>query len=147
MNIPVDSVGAAQMNPADLPTVDQIHHLLPGVFADTFATTTAAVRKLIYCAKNAGVVKGFKVGVTVAAVGDSTITLDLFKNGTTVLSAAKTVNAGHGTTAQDASLSGTPATLIYAAGDRFEASVTISAGTGTLPKGAYGVAFFDEVFI
>lgn len=97
--------------------------------------TAAAETRSLYRAVLPGTVLNVIVGSIAAAIGDSTVTVDIKKNGTTILSSPVTLNSSN--TARvgvAATLSGTPALV---AGDWLETVVTVSAGTGTLPTGLF----------
>jgi hypothetical protein len=83
----------------------------------------------------------FRCGPVAAAVGDSTATVDLYKNGASILSAGVLIDSGD---AAFAVLTGSISSAAYVAGDVFEVVITISAGTGTLPQGVWGQPTFRE---
>ena len=92
-------------------------------------------------AKSAGVVDSFRAGSIAAAVGDSTVSVELKKNGTSVLAAAIALDNANTAYVPEAGSVNTPA---YVAGDVFTVQVSISAGTGTLPQGVFASAVFQE---
>jgi len=107
------------------------------------STANAAVgRLLIHRAKAAGTLIAFDVGSVTAATGDSTTTVDLKKNGSTVLTGTIQLDSGNTAFVTEA---GTFTATPYVAGDVFEFHITaVSAGTGTLPKGVFGTLSCDE---
>lgn len=112
--------------------------------AGLVTTTATAERKIFHLAYQDGVITSVRIGVADAAVGDSTVTVDILKNGTTVLSAPITLtNADLDYTFQTAGLS-TPGGVSFDEEDYLEASVTVSAGTGTLPKGVHAAVVVTE---
>lgn len=101
-----------------------------------------AVTKPIHVAYGAGTVVAVRVGSVVAATGDSTATIDVKKNGTTILSGAVVLDNANTAYISEA---GTISVPSYDAGDVFTAVVTVSAGSGTLPTGLFvDVAFNEE---
>jgi hypothetical protein len=126
-----DPLAAAKTRHRHLRTQRQAH-----------GTAATAERRVVHVAHAAGTVSAFRVGPVVAAVGDSTATLDLYKNGTTVLSGTVVVNNSK---AAYSKTTGTVSSAAYVAGDVFEVVQTISAGTGTLPQGVFADAVFDEL--
>lgn len=98
-------------------------------------TAATAETRTLFVARRAGTLNEVAVGSIVAAIGDSTCTLDVKKNGTTVLAAAIVLNNSR--TARTAVLGSISGGGTFAAGDWFEVVITISAGTGTLPTGVY----------
>lgn len=105
---------------------------------NTAATTET---KVIHVAYGAGTVIAFRAGSIAIAVGGATVTLDLKKNGTTVLSAVITLDTGNVARVAEA---GTVSVTAYAAGDVFEVVATATAGGGTLPTGLFAHAVFNE---
>lgn len=97
----------------------------------TVATTTVVLHN-VYGA-TATVVAAF-AGSVVAAIGDSTVTVDIKKNGTTILTAVITLDSGNSAYVKE---SGTVTVPAGVAGDVYTAVITATAGTGTLPTGFY----------
>lgn len=79
----------------------------------------------------------FEAGVVVPCIGDSTIDVDLLKNGTTVLSAPITLNSTH--TARQIVL-GTIVDTDAVADDVYEIDIVATIGTGTLGLGLFAYA-------
>lgn len=97
--------------------------------------TAAAATVVLHVVQEAtAVLHAVKCGSIVAAVGDSTVTIDIKKNGTTVLSA--TVQLDNANTAYIVE-SGTISVSTAVVGDVYTAVITVSAGTGTLPTGLF----------
>lgn len=139
---PVQSLGNADFNPADPLTVDKTYHKYTPPFSQNATTVASADQKTVHVAKASGVVSGFQVGNVTKAIGDSTATFDLLKNGGTVLNAPVVLNNASANYTPQVGAITAPGT--YVAGDVFEVKITISAGTGTLPKGVYAQPTFDE---
>ncbi|TXH48570.1 MAG: hypothetical protein E6Q97_24495 [Desulfurellales bacterium] len=105
---------------------------------------TAAVdeTRILHVAREPGVVEEFVAGSIAKAVGDATCTVDLRKNGTTVLTAVITLDSGNTNRVPEAG------TLIadpsYVVGDVFEVVIDGTIGTGTLPTGVFCCAKFRE---
>lgn len=129
-----ESVGSTQFSSADPLAVAKQVHQYNRSFAQNHGTAAAAQRQVIHVAQGAGTLVSFGGGITVACVGDSTITINLYKNGSTILSSTVTITSSNAANAvEEATFSSAP----YSAGDVFEAVVTVSAGTGTLGQGAF----------
>lgn len=139
--MPTATVGNSEINPADPIGVDKQVHQYNNCLGDPRATSIATTTgRFIYRARGAGTIREFSVGVIVAGVtwaGGGEAEVDLLKNGSTALSSTITID---GATAalesgqQSAGLAGGGA---YTANDVFEVAVTVTAGTGTVPKGLY----------
>jgi len=83
----------------------------------------------------------FTAGSVAAAVGDSTCTVDLLKNGTTMLSAVITLDNAN--TAR-VSESGTLSVTSLVVGDLIEIKFNATIGTGTLPTGVFATVRLKE---
>jgi hypothetical protein len=94
----------------------------------TAATETVG----LHIATAAGTVHAVRVAVIGAAIGAATVTVDIKKNGTTILTSVVTVNSG---TAARTAVTGLLSVTAFAAGDVFEAVIVATAGGGTLPTG------------
>lgn len=97
-------------------------------------TTATAETRTLHVAHASGTLVAFRAGSIAIAAGAATVTVDLKKNGTTVLSAVITLDSGNtARVSEDATLSVTS----YAAGDWFEIVTTATAGGGTIPTGFF----------
>ena len=98
-------------------------------------SATVAETKVVHVVSGtAGTLKAIRAGVATACIGDSTITVDVHKNGVTVLNAAITIDSGD---AAYALVDGVIDTATLAADDVLEVVVTVNAGTGTLGQGLF----------
>jgi hypothetical protein len=140
--LPADCVTDTNVNGSSPLAAAKTRHRHLRTLAQAHGTAATAERRVVHVAHAAGTVSAFRVGPVVAAVGDSTATLDLYKNGTTVLSGTVVVNSSK---AAYSKTTGTVSSAAYVAGDVFEVVQTISAGTGTLPQGVFADAVFDEL--
>lgn len=140
MTISADSVGDEEMNVADPIGVDKQRHQYALTFSQVHASAATAERRVLHVANGAGELDTIVAGITVATVGDSTVTVNFYKNGSTILSAPIVID----TNVAYAEEAGTFASAPYSAGDVFEVVVTVAANTGTLPRGLYVSVIFDE---
>lgn len=91
----------------------------------------------------AGTLKSVMVGSVDKAVGDSTVDVDILKNGVSVLTAAVTLNSSNTDYVAVAGSINTAATTV---GDVFEVEIDATAGTGTLPKGVFvSLEFLERI--
>lgn len=141
MVIPSNAIGDSQVNPASPIAAEKLEHQYNKQVEQKHTETAVAERRIIHVAYAAGTLEQFQAGCTVANIGDSTVTVDLLKNGSSILSAVPTIDSGD---AAFALVLGTISSAAYVAGDVFEVSITVSAGTGTLGKGTFGNALFRE---
>jgi len=110
-------------------------------YAQESATTGASESRVIHVAHADGTIVAFKAGNVVACAGASTITFDLKKNGSSVLTAVITINSSKAAReVVEAVLSSTS----YVAGDVFEVAIVATVGGGTIGKGAFCEFIADE---
>lgn len=125
---------------AAIGTAKQVHqHRATYSQPNTTATTET---RIIHCVRGlTGTIKEIAAGSIVANVGAATVTVDLRKNGTTVLSSVITLNNTH--TARQ-NVTGTIAGATVAAGDDLDIVITATAGGGTLATGVFVALTVDE---
>jgi type IV pilus biogenesis protein CpaD/CtpE len=104
----------------------------PG-YSQPNSAATAETRTL-FVARRSGSVNEVVAGSIAKAVGDSIVTVDVRKNGTTILAAVITLDNAN--TARVVEL-GSVTSSAFVAGDWFEVVITATANTGTLPTGVF----------
>lgn len=142
--LPANSVGDNQFDADDPLSTTNQRHQHRGRLTQAHGTAATDERRVVHVARAAGTVTGVQAGAVVAATGDSTVTVDVLKNGTTVLTGVITLDSGD---AAYAEVSGTVVTTgaeDYAAGDVFEVVINATVGTGVLSQGVYADVVFDE---
>jgi len=103
--------------------------------AQESGATAAAETRVVHVVKGtAGQVRTFQAGCVTPCLGDATITMDLLKNGASILTAAISLTSAQA--AYDL-VAGTIDTDTLEAGDVLEVAVTVNAGTGTLGVGVF----------
>lgn len=107
------------------------------------ATIPTAGTYPIHLAYADGIVKAFKVTQVLACLAGATVTVDLKKNGSTILSATVQQTDAH---ADGEVLSGALNGALddYLADDQFTVVISVAAGGGTLAKGLQCLMVFDE---
>lgn len=129
---PANSIGNTEFDAADpLAATKQVHQYVQ-VYRQDHGAVAADKTSGIHVSHAAGTIIAFYATLKTANIGDSTVTVDLKKNGSTVLSAVASLDSGD---AAYAVASGTINTAAYAADSVFEAVVDATAGTGTLGQG------------
>ena len=131
---PNGSIGNNQVGSADPIDASKLKHQYLARLVQPSGSSATAVTQAVHHAHAAGSVVGVEVGAVVAATGADTVTVDVKKNGTTVLSGVVTLDSS---TAAYAAVLGAVAVTAYAAGDTFTAVVTPAHSTGTLPQGLF----------
>ena len=114
------------------------HHL---TYAQDSGATAADEERVIHVVYGAtGTSVSFEVGCIVTNDGECTITIDLLKNGTTVLSAAPVITSSH--SAYEL-VTGTIGTASLVDGDVLEITI-VTAGTDTVGLGAFASLVLRE---
>jgi hypothetical protein len=126
---------------ADRLTRDQTRHIFKPTcnFDLPIGSTPAARIEVLHVAEAAGNVLAFGAGLYESGSSTS-ITFDLLKNGSSVLSSVVTVVHGSG---DRTTVAGSINTVAYVAGDVFTVALATSSTTGA--QGPYCQATFDEV--
>jgi hypothetical protein len=130
------SAGASGIQTSKLNHRYPITYNQPEGSAATSATVIAWIVK-----GTASVMIALDAALKVACIGAATITVDLKKNGTSVLTSVITFNNGTPIMTDE---SATIATAAGVAGDIFEIVVVATAGGGTLGQGLFVKALIDE---
>lgn len=133
---PSGSVGDAAIAGAagiDATKLDHQHQDLVTQAHGTAATTERRVIKVVRGATAA--VVAFRCGVVVACVGAATISIQLKKNGTNILTAATVLDNTNTAFALEAAAGFTSTSLV--ANDVLEVDITATAGGGTLGQGLF----------
>lgn len=139
---PANSVGNTNITSADPIIASKLYRRLSPLVAQTKTSgASVAERRVCHVGYGAGNVVAIRAGVQQALVGGATTTIDLYKNGVSVLSA--TVVLDNTDTAYGLR-SGTIASAPYVAGDVFEVVITVAAGGGTLGQGLWVQPVFEE---
>lgn len=139
--VPDSSFGDSQIGATNPILATKLKHQHNPVYAQAHGSAAATERKVVHVARAAGEVVAIDAGIVVAAMGGATVTIDLKKNGTTVLSAVITIDNAKVAYAKEA---GAISSASYSAGDVFELVVTATAGGGTLPQGLFVEPVFRE---
>lgn len=139
---PAGCITAAAIEAAAGIEASKQEHQHEPVFRQAHGTAAAARREVLHVVNGATAdLISFKVGNVVASIGNSTITVDLYKNGSSILSSTITLNSS--STAYSLS-SGTFSSSTAVSGDVFEVVVTVSAGSGTLGQGVFASLVIRE---
>lgn len=109
--------------------------------SDPAATNASSKTEYLFTALGSGTLKAFKAGAVVANVGAATVTVDLKKNGASVLTAAITLNNGQ---VAYQIVSGTISSTAFVANDVFTVTFVATAGGGTLATGVFAQVSYNE---
>lgn len=142
MTIPNNTVTSDAIQSGANLSADKVESRIYASHAQSNTAATAETRTL-FVARRVGIVNHIYVGSIAKAIGDSTVTVDVKKNGTSILSSTVTLNSSNtARIAVAATIDGTLDDL--AVGDWLEVVITISAGTGTLPTGIFVQVEIDQ---
>ncbi len=107
-------------------------------------TTATTERKVIHVCKGAGTLLSFKAASIVACIGAATISVQLRKNGTNILTGALVLDNANTAYVLEDNPGFTTTSL--AAGDALELDATATAGGGTLGTGFYVIISTVEAY-
>ena len=122
----------------------KLQHQHQPAYAQKSDATAAAERRVVHVVRGAtGTIESFEAGSVVVCTGDATITVDLLKNGVSVLTGPIVLDS---TNTPRAPEGGTvdPAKKTLADGDVLEVDVDVDAGTGTLGEGVFAMPTIRE---
>lgn len=140
--LPANCVGDTQVTANDPIGTEKLQHLHQPLYATGSAVTAAAATQALHTVSGlTATLVEFFAGSVVANIGDSTVTVDLKHNGTSVLTSPITLTSSN--TARQV-VSAVLNTTAFAVGDVLEIVVTVSAGTGTLAKGLFAGIVIKE---
>jgi len=139
---PAESITNAAIKAAAGIEAEKTEHLHRQIYAQESDTTAAAESRVVHVVYGAtGDVVAFEAGIVVACIGDATITIDLKKNGVSVLTGAIVLDSTNAVRIVEAA---TIDTAGLVDGDVLEVVVTVNAGTGTLGKGVFAALTVHE---
>lgn len=143
VTFPAAAVTAANVKADARVETSKLQHRHSKHHSQGSGTTAADESKPIHVVFGAtGTIPSFKAGCVVANIGDSTVTFDLKKNGSSVLSAPISFSSAD---AAYSVKSGTISSPNVVAGDVLEVVIDATVGTGTLATGAFSETLIDEL--
>jgi hypothetical protein len=143
INLPAASVGDAEIESAAKINASKLNHAHRVIYAQGSSSNAAAATQVVHVVVGAaGTVQAVKAGAVVPAVGAATATVDVRKNGTTILTSPITLNNSQTARQQ---VSGAVSVTSLVAGDVLEIVTTATAGGGTLAQGLFAaIDIFEE---
>jgi len=143
MTIPSNTVTNASVQAAAGIAATKLQKRTYARYFTATGTAVATIRIPIHRVKGAtGTINSFKCGNTVLNIGAATISIQLKKNGSNILSAATVLDTGNTAYVAEDAAGFTSSSLV--AGDILEADITATAGGGTLGQGLFIIAEIDE---
>lgn len=135
VGLPVTCVGDRQASASDPITAEKLEHQYALTVSQANGSASVTDRRVIHVGHGtAGEVLMVRAGVKTACIGGATLTIDVLKNGTTILSSTFAINSTH---AAYELVEGTVSVAAFAAEDVFEVSVTAATGGGTQGQGLF----------
>lgn len=133
LNVPAGTIDNADVNGSAgiAATKIQKPRLLRYSASGTAATATVPIYE---CRGATATVQSLRCGSIAAAIGDSTVTVDLKKNGSTILSGVVTLDNANTARVSEAAAFASTSLVV---GDWLELVITATIGTGTLPTGLF----------
>lgn len=119
----------------------KLQHRHRPFLSQVHGSAATAERRVVFNAKAAATVNAITATVSVACVSGATITIDLYKNGSSILTGTFQIDDAD---AAYASVTGVINNGVLAAGDKLEIVVTVAAGGGTLGQGLFVEVEVDE---
>lgn len=134
MTIPANAVGNAQIPAGAGITYTKLQQLRQPSYAQPNTAATTETRMMLAVRGATATVVELAAGAIVAAIGAATVTVDLKKNGVSILSGVLTLD---NTTAAYVLKTATVLTPNLVVGDVLTIVITATAGGGTLPTGFF----------
>jgi hypothetical protein len=143
MIYPNGSIFDAAVNAAAAIQATKLQHQHRAMFAQGSSTTATAATQVVHSVYGAsGSVIAFRAGCVVPCVGAATITVDLKKNGTSILSAPISLSSSQ---AARQLVAGTVTTPSLTQNDVLEVVITATAGGGTIGQGLFVETTVNEM--
>lgn len=137
---PAQSVNSDAIKTGANLDADKLESRVYSSHAQPNSAATSETRPL-FVARKAGTIKEVAAGSIAKAVGAATVTVDVKKNGTTILSSVITLDSANTDRVVEV---GTLSVTTFAAGDWFEVVIVATAGGGTLPTGVFLQCEMDQ---
>lgn len=105
-------------------------------------TAATSETRTVFVARSSGTILELAAGSISVATGNATVTIDLLKNGVSVLTSVLTLDSSNiSRQVKVGVLNGASVSLV--SGDWLELVITATAGTGTLPTGVFASVKID----
>lgn len=138
---PAGCIGDAAINAGANVAATKTQHRWRALFNQVHGSIATAERRAVFYAYATGTITFVRAGSVVACIGGATITIDVKKNGTSILTATIVLdNANTAYVVEAGSLSVTT----LAIGDVLEVVQTVATGGGTLGQAVFVVVGIDE---
>lgn len=135
VGLPANSVGDLQLNPSAPLHVTKTQKRYVVVATQLHGVPAVNERRVIHRSHTTGLLLAFYAGVVVPGVGDATVTINLLRNGVSMLTAPVVLNSG--VAAYNSVAGALIATPTFVAGAVFEWTAAVTPGTGVLPQGVF----------
>jgi hypothetical protein len=134
VSFPSGSIGNTDIEASAGVDASKLEHLHRIIYAQPNTAATSVTQIVYQCLGTTGTTLEVRAGSIAIAVGAATVTVDVKKNGTTILSGVITLDTGN---TNRVSESGTISVPSLVDGDVLEIVTVATAGGGTLPTGVW----------
>lgn len=142
MQVPYNSIGDIHIAPSlGIIQYNKMQQQRAAKYTQKYGTAVVSERAGIHIGVGSGTILNFFAALAVPCVGAATVTVDLLKNGVSVLSGIITFNSG---VTAFTSVLGTLSGSTYSAADVYEVNVTATAGGGTIGQGLTVMLYTKE---
>lgn len=138
---PAASIDNAAIRPDAKIAASKLQHQHHCFYAQPNTTATAETRAIYLVRGVTTNIVSVRAGSIGVCTGNATMTVDVRKNGATILASPITLNSSN---SPRVSVAGTIATAAGAANDLYEVVITVNAGTGTLGTGLFVMVRAEE---
>jgi len=140
---PAGSVGDSAIPSGANLDADKLQHRWRPELTQLHGTAATAERRIVHTVKGAtATIKSMLTTLSVIASGDRTVTIDLYKNGSSILTAPYVINSSNAAYSEESPLGFTSTSLVQ--GDKLEIVQALGGSTGNYPQGVSTVLDVDE---
>lgn len=141
ITLPASCVGNSNVQAGAGIQASKLQHVFHPVYGQPGGSASTTERKVVSVVRGAtATALSFAAGVRTACSGGATLTVDLLKNGTSILTGTVSLSSATAYSVNAGTLSSTS----LVAGDVLEVSVTATAGGGTVGSGVFAVLSLAE---
>lgn len=143
MTVPANTITNAMVNSGAAIDPSKVKQRRYPSYAQPHGTAASTVRQVFYrCKGGTATINAFRALNSVLNIGAATISIQVKKNGSNILSSALVLDTGNVAFTAESAAGFTSASLVQ--GDVLEVDITATAGGGTLGQGLYCEADIDE---
>jgi hypothetical protein len=143
LSLPANAVTDTTVLAAAGISASKLQHQYSKTYANASLTTVATERRVLHYVYGAtGTLLAFRCGTVVLNIGAATVSVQLKKNGSNILSSATVLDTGNTVYIVENEAGFTSSSIV--AGDVLEVDITATAGGGTLATGFFCALILRE---